>query len=85
MGILLSMLIGGLIGAFIGALIGEEEIREQVQEDGGFYGEIVAIQPKTVTIKEIDVEGDVMQYRKLESDDGVDEDLYVGEIIYAYE
>lgn len=85
MSILLSMLIGGLIGYFIGSLIGEEEIREQLQSDDAFYGEIVDRQPNTVTIQEIDDEGDAMQYRKLESDEGVDDDLYEGQLIYANE
>ena len=38
-----------------------------------------------MTIKEIDEDGDTMQYRKLKSDDGISDDLYEGEIIYAYE
>ena len=85
MSILLSMLIGGLVGYFIGSLIGEDEVREQLQEDEAFYGEIVDLQPNTLTIQEIDEDGDAIQYRKLESDDGVSDDLYEGEIIYAYE
>lgn len=85
MSILLSMLIGGLVGYFIGSLIGEEEVRTQLQEDDAFYGEIVDKQPNTLTIQEIDEDGDAMQYRKLESDDGISDDLYEGEIIYAYE
>lgn len=85
MSILLSMLIGGLVGYFIGSLIGEDEVRTQLQEDEAFYGEIVDLQPNTLTIQEIDEDGDAMQYRKLESDDGISDDLYEGEIIYAYE
>lgn len=85
MSILLSMLIGGLVGYFIASLIGEEEIRSQLREDEALYGEIVDMQPNTLTIKEIDDDGDVMQYRKLESDDGVSDDLYEGEFIFAYE
>ena len=83
MGILLSMLIGGLIGACIGCLIGEREVRNQLQKDDAFYGEIVRVQPHSVTIKEIDEEGDVMQQVKLESDEGVSDDLHKGQIIFA--
>ena len=39
----------------------------------------------TITIEEIDDDGCRMQYCKLESEDGVSDDLYEGEIIYAYE
>ena len=85
MSILLSMLIGGLVGYFIASLIGEEEVRSQLREDEALYGEIVDMQPNTLTIKEIDDDGDVMQYKKLESDDGVSDDLYEGEFIFAYE
>lgn len=85
MSILLSMLIGGLVGYFIGSLIGEDEVRTQLQEDEAFYGEIVDMQPNTLTIQEIDEDGDAIQYRKLESDEGISDDLYEGEIIFAYE
>ena len=85
MSIILSMLIGGLVGYFIGSIIGEDEVRTQLQEDEAFYGEIVDKQPNTLTIQEIDEDGDAMQYRKLESDDGISDDLYEGEIIFAYE
>lgn len=84
-GLITSMIIGGIIGAIIGTIIGESEIRNQLQEDDAFYGKIVEIQPNTITIEEIDDDGYRMQYCKLESEDGVSDDLYEGEIIYAYE
>lgn len=83
MGILFSMLVGGLLGYVIGSLIGEREVRTQLQKDDAFYGEIVRIQPRSVTIKEIDEEGDVMQQIRLQSDDGVSDDLYKGQLILA--
>lgn len=85
MSLLLSILFGGLVGFFIDSLIGEEEVRTQLQKDEALYGEIVDMQPNTMTIKEIDEDGDTMQNRKLKSDDGISDDLYEGEIIYAYE
>lgn len=81
--IIIGALIGGLVGYFIGTLIGEDEVQEQLREDDAFYGEIVDLQPNTVTIQEIDDDGDVIQYRKLETNEGVSEDLYEGEIIFA--
>ena len=83
MGILLSMIIGGLFGACIGAILGISEVRKQLQKDDAFYGEVTRVQPKTVTIKEIDEEGDVMQQVRLKSDEGISDDLYKGQIIFA--
>lgn len=85
MSILLTAIIAGLVGYFIGCLIGENEVRKQLQSDEAFYGEIVNKQPNELTIREIDEEGDFMQYRKLVSEDGVSDDLYEGDIIFAYE
>lgn len=85
MSIILSMLFGGLVGYLIGSLIGEDEIRETLVDDDAFYGEIVDLQPNTITIKEIDEDGDMMQYRKLESEEGVDDSLEEGDVICAYE
>lgn len=84
-GIITSMIFGAIVGAIIGSIIGENEIRNQLQEDNAFYGMIVDVQPNTITIEEIDDDGCRMQYCKLESEDGVSDDLYEGEIIYAYE
>ena len=84
-GIITSMIFGAIIGAIIGSIIGENEIRNKLQEDDAFYGKIVDIQPNTITIEEIDDDGYQMQYCKLESDDGVSDDLYEDEIIFAYE
>lgn len=85
MSILLTAIIAGLVGFIIGSLIGENEVREQLQSDEAFYGEIVNKQPNALTILEIDEDGDAMRYRKLVSEDGVSDDLYEGDIIFAYE
>lgn len=74
---------GLVVACIIEDILSESTIREKVEDDGAFYGEIVAMQPNTVTIKEIDDDGDVMQHCKLESSDGVSDDLYEGMKIYA--
>lgn len=77
--------IPGLIAAFvIDAILSEDDVRERLQEDDAFYGQIKAIQPKVLTLEEIDEEGDSMGLVGLESTSGVSDDLYEGEIIYAY-
>ena len=83
MGILFSMLIGGLIGYLIGSIIDEFVIKERLQDDGAFYGTITKIQPRTITIKEIDDDGDFKQNVKLESDKGISDSLYKGQKIFA--
>ena len=80
-----SLIIGGLIGYLIGSLIDKYVIRERLQNDDAFYGMVTKIQPNTVTIREIDEDGHIVKNVKIQSDDGVSDDLYEGEIIYAYE
>lgn len=87
-GIVTSMILSGLFGAItgyiVGSIIGEAEIRNKLQEDDALYGKIVEIQPDTVTIEEIDNDGCRIGYSKFESEDGVSDDLYEDQIIYAY-
>ena len=77
--------LAGLIFTTVIGIIGLTEVQNKLQEDYALYGEIVDKQSHTVTIAEIDDQGDLIQNQQLESEEGVSDDLYNNQIIYAYE
>ena len=81
----IDLLFMGLAGLIFSTIIGLTEVRNRLREDDALYGRIVDKQPLTVTIAEIDDEGDLIQNLQLESKKGVSDNLYKNQIIYAYE
>lgn len=86
-GLISYIVIGGLAGTVAGWLVGsiieESSIRDKLKNDNAFYGKIIELQPKTVTIEEMDEYNNKIQSVQLQSDGGVSEKLFEGQIIYA--
>lgn len=81
--ILTSTVAGTVAGWLVGSIIEESSIRDKLKNDNAFYGKIIELQPKTVTIEEMDEYNNKIQSFQLQSDGGVSDELFEGQIIYA--
>ena len=88
LGFLISVFLGGFIlGCLITASVIRDALREKNEKKSRqgkiFCAKIRSIQKNTVKVDEIDRYGCLLESAKLESEDGVSDELYVGQKIYV--
>ncbi len=89
MGLITGMIIGGLWGYLastvvikICEIISPTVIQQQLRDDKALYALLKKVQPHSISLSEIKSNGD-SEEKVLNSDEGVSNDLYVGQKIYA--
>lgn len=83
---LLEMLIGFCVGYFIGSVLDEDSIKEKALEvDNAFKLEIQKKKKNAVKCGIFDEDDDKLCDIEVESEKGVSESLYEGQVIYLYD
>jgi hypothetical protein len=84
MSLLLDILTGGLafgLISWVAELI--NRIKQGVRQSDAFYAEIKRVQPHTLTVHEIDEEGDTVNKVKYHSEERITDEFHEGQKIYA--